>query len=364
MPSCRRILALAALNAAIFAPAVRGEPQERLLSVRGDAPVRVKSLLDHHLADDLFRLHEFFFAEQGDTGLKTAKETKFVIYGTLDAYRDALASEGIRIANPACYIPGKREIWLGYDGARFDAALSAAAAAAESAEGRVTELQVSFARRQKQDEARYEREKIPPPRRKELQAQARREFQKTLAAMQRESEAAEKSNSRLLNEATARLKAAATHELVHYFVDVALPRSGRGELPTWLNEGTAQVFEHTPWRSGPDAFKPPPELPRQWRAVGLSAQNPPSLRELLTADAKEFLVHDPEAKAEVRRKYVLAWSVAQLLAKQEKLGDRAALERYWADVKTEPIARFEKYLGRPLAEFEAEWRKFVRPFGP
>lgn len=86
----------------------------------------------------------------------------------------------------------------------------------------------------------------------------------------------------------------------------------------------------------------------------LKGPHPLSLAELLSDEESLTAAH--RVGESTRRRYLYAWGLAYHLA--FGLGTKQ-FEAYVAvDPKnTSPIARFEHWIGRPLAEFEPQWRK-------
>ena len=90
------------------------------------------------------------------------------------------------------------------------------------------------------------------------------------------------------------------------------------------------------------------------------AANPLSLAELLSAQESEFLVM--HAKGSSRRHYLYSWGLAYYLAFHQNLLGSPAFERYVRPDENAPapIQAFENFVGRPLADFERDWRNEMR----
>jgi hypothetical protein len=133
-----------------------------------------------------------------------------------------------------------------------------------------------------------------------------------------------------------------THELVHYFIDTSFAR----RPPKWINEGIATFFEKfighfdengkliisfgyfSNWR-----------FPQTKRKIGEI-----SLEKLMKSD-------EPDESA--------ARSIMLFLHKKKLLG--ACIEK-WRVEMTEPtgVRDLERVYGKPIDEFEADWKKWVR----
>lgn len=283
------------------------------------------------------------------------------LYGTLADYRAALAEHGLRLENPAVYLTDARLILLGFDGARFDAALDDAQKKVAQHKAEIETQARAFAAQQKADNARFQREQTPEAVRKELQLRRRRDFQKAQAATAAAQRQAEDANQAVLDTAIERLFANGAHELFHAYVAMRLYRAQSDRLPAWLNEGLAQTVEYGRWRNDRllTDIAPPPELLRQLKPDGNGAPALFDLRTLLTADDAQFLAHGAAASGDARRAYLAAWSLTQYLASIGTFEKRSTLDAYAADGDADPVRRFERFVGRDLAMVEADWRAYV-----
>jgi hypothetical protein len=267
------------------------------------------------------------------------------LWGTLDEYRAATAKRGAAIDNPACYFAAEGVIVLGFDGRRFDAPLRAARDRAERLREALRKAERTLAEQLKADEDRFEREGTPRDDRKRLTAERRRAFYRESARMQGEITSADAENRRTLDEATARLLAAAAHELFHAYVEACVYPPPRAALPPWLNEGLAQIVEHAP----PSATVGPatlanPALSARWRDE-LKRGEAVGLRELLSADAAKFLIHRANPPADAAKYYLAAWAVAQALLNDGELAPGDELDRFVNSEAADAATRFERLTG-------------------
>jgi len=295
----------------------------------------------------------------GDAARDAPKMLRVRLSGTLADYRSALAVRGLRVENPACYVPRERLILLGFDGARFDGALAAAHENAAKLKQAKDEESRRFAEAQKQEEARFKRENVAEAVRKDLSRRRWNDFRRSQADVERRQKGAEEKNEQLLAEATDRLLALASHELFHAYVDGEVYPRSSAALPPWLDEGLAQLVEHALWRNDvPLTVPPPPELVRRLRDEKKHGE-PPSVAEILALEGKHYLVAEPEQTLEVRRRYLFAWALVQMLAETKRLTPRDALDRYVDDQEPDPAKRLARLTKKPPAEFETEWREYL-----
>lgn len=264
----------------------------------------------------------------------------------------------MRIDNPACYLWDSREILLGFDGAKYDDVLAAAEERSTKLKRERDEKARAFAAAQKEQEKRYRLENVAAKLRHDLSQRSKQAFLRSNAAAERQRLEAEEKNEKLFDEATARLLALADHELFHAYVQTEV-YSQTGGLPAWLDEGLAQLAENARRRG--DALLvevPAPALVQKLR-LELKQGEPPTVASLLASTDKHYLTADRRETDEVRRRYLFAWALAQLLAETKRLTPRDGLDRYVAEVRTDPTAAFARFTQKSPTEFEAEWRAFL-----
>ncbi|MDB5306243.1 MAG: hypothetical protein JWO38_445 [Gemmataceae bacterium] len=191
--------------------------------------------------------------------------------------------------------------------------------------------------------------------------------------------AADRANGTKFDAATARLFAVLYHESFHaYAAGFVYPpltpeqvRAGKGtgELPRWLNEGLAQVFETAVVEAGElraehadrarlDQVK---DRLRQKNGGGLVP-----LSDLLTSGRETFLAHHANEKAVADRAYLTCWALAHDLTFDRRLIGTAKFKRYLTAVNTgaDPRAAFEDLVGQPLAAFEKDWHTYLTKLQP
>ena len=100
-----------------------------------------------------------------------------------------------------------------------------------------------------------------------------------------------------------------------------------------------------------------------WRS--LEAQRAISLADVLSARQSAFLVTHSGGGGS-RQHYLISWGLAYYLTFDRPLLSREAMDRY-ADpeaAKTPPVARFERFVGASLTQFEQDWRKAILAMRP
>ncbi|NIP84408.1 MAG: hypothetical protein GTO03_02155, partial [Planctomycetales bacterium] len=138
------------------------------------------------------------------------------------------------------------------------------------------------------------------------------------------------------------------------------------DVPRWLNEGLAQVFESGLWEAGVLRLDAPDPALLAALQADLQGAQPLPLGELLAAPVAQFLVRHGQQAGRSHRLYLYSWGLAYYLIFEGRLLDSAALEHYLGagQGQGDPQARFEALVKMPLGKFQAQWRAAMVGLGP
>jgi hypothetical protein len=196
---------------------------------------------------------------------------------------------------------------------------------------------------------------------------------KPLRDQQAEIRKVARANEAAFERATRQLFETLYHEAFHAYVGnfvypaAAKVRSvGPGELPRWLNEGMAQVFETAIFEAGElrigHADKARLELARD----ALARKELPRVADVLSAGPKVFVVAHAGQRPDADRAYVATWALASYLMFDRRVLGSAGLDEFVRAVngKADSVAAFEKLVGQPVADFEAAFHGWLRRLLP
>jgi hypothetical protein len=201
----------------------------------------------------------------------------------------------------------------------------------------------------------------------------RPELDRHLAVLERERKRiyqAERLNTQQFEAATARIFPLLYHEAFHAYIGTfvypPLPveqvRAGRGtgELPRWLNEGLAQIFESAVIEAG-ELRADAPQVERLHRVQdwlrGREGGPLLPLQELLNAGPSLFATVHTDQKAQTHRAYLTSWALAYYLTFTRRRLTTPEFRNYLIAVNSgaDPQQAFCEWVGQPLQVFEREF---------
>ena len=293
------------------------------------------------------------------------RPTSVELAGDLDQYQQLVKPSAGQILNAAVFLPSENRILCGTDLRRLGDELHRT---------RLHHLQQIAAT------DRYEKEI------RELYKGSKPDLDRFLTTLKREREkvyAADRENDRTFDAATRRLFAILYHEAFHsYAMTFVYPvrtvaeivgGKGTGELPRFLNEGLAQLFEHPLIEAGElrVGHADPERLRRihDWlngKAKPGDAAVLVPLADLLKAGKETFLAAHANQQASADRTYLTCWGLAFYLMFEKNLIGSKAFDDYLKAVNTgtEPAKAFTALVGQDLPAFENDWHDYLKKLQP
>lgn len=287
--------------------------------------------------------------------------------GTIAEYRGQQEALGIRVANPAFFVPARRLLVAGSDMSALVSQRRTAAAANAMAARRLEVLDRQLGERLKALAADLERQGVPAAQRADVVQKARTRWLLERTADEARIEAADRENEAHVAAARRSFYARLAHEAWHAYAETRLRLPDAPGLPPWLDEGLAQVVESAPLEAGELRL----DAADQSRLAALQALlrdgAAPPLADILRADAAAFIAGHAAATEASGRAYLVAWGLAFDLAVAEPLLTPRAIAALSRSAGGDAVARFEQLTGMPLDRFEPAWRRritAVRPSHP
>jgi len=144
---------------------------------------------------------------------------------------------------------------------------------------------------------------------------------------------------------------------------------GTGELPRWLNEGLAQLFETAVVEAGELRAEHADKARLEKVKDAIRGRNNlrlVPLADLLHAGRDAFVTKHADEAAAADRAYLTCWAAAHYLTFERRLVGTEKFRKYLIEVNGggDPRAAFETLVGQPLTVFEREWHAFLLKLQP
>ncbi len=281
------------------------------------------------------------------------KATTVILYPSLGEYQKMLAERGWKLRNPAYFNPNTNRIVCGSNllklGEDLDKIRQQHAEERAELDKREADYRMLFGKK-------------PVELTRHLQP---------ILTYRRKIADADRYNDAIFDGETRRLFSILYHEAFHAYVGnfVYLGKHANpsmngttGELPIWLNEGLAQVFESGLVEAGElRVDQPDKERLARVKETVIKGELMP-VKELLVLGPKQFLVaHDGERTA-ADRAYLAAWALATYLTFDRRLIGTSKLDEFVRSVNQGAHAEesFVKLVEQPLPEFEARFHAWLK----
>jgi hypothetical protein len=314
------------------------------------------------------RIEQIFGAYNEILPARTQAKTSLQIrlYGSMRDYYMFQRGLDYRFENPAIFIPRLNLLAAGSELTAYADRLAEVDRQHAAIHAQYDKLAAAMPGEMRKLSEELEKNGVPAAERRNIRLAAERKWKQELAEVKLKIHTIETRNDAQFDTVTREMFTRLSHEAFHAYLENFVYPDGQYDVPRWLNEGLAQVFEDGLLESGTLRLDSP--NPKRLASLQADMQNAPRLplADLLTADGSAFLVaHATNVRAS-QRHYLYSWGLAHYLAVREPILERSRLERYVARQSAEmnPIARFEQLIGMPLAAFEQKWREELLALKP
>ncbi|MDW7995497.1 MAG: DUF1570 domain-containing protein [Gemmatales bacterium] len=307
----------------------------------------------------IVRLEDMFVALREYLGERT-KVTKILtiyLYRDMTSYQQALKERGLGVANPAIYIPSRAEILIVTDWEQLAEQLSSLRAKHEA---------------QLRDLDRYEAEL-----RRHYHGHPPAGVMEKIKIARWQLLRINQENEVILERQLQPLFRRCYHEGFHAYLDIYLYPQGSHNVPRWLNEGLAQIFETAIVETG-DIHIGHIDAQRLHQVQQLLKQGSlPTIRDLLRSEPRHFQVNHSSEIYASDRYFLASWAATYFLvfSSQAKGSGKnsgslsgPALMRFIDDLASSenPKKVLEALTGKSLDELESDWQLYflrLRPDG-
>ncbi len=318
--------------------------------------------------EQIFRAYRQVLPPRGEN---QSKPLRIVLHGSMDAYRDDLQRRKLHIDNPAYYSPQQNLIVAGSELAQYAQRLSDYRARGEALREQIKALDRQFSTRLREladalKQNGFTEEQIRAEvraRKAAWKAENGRdgEYWETL----RNIETVNRRNDAKFAEITQQMFRRLYHEAFHAYVENFVNPRAEYDMPLWLNEGLAQIFENAQLDADVLRIDAPDRKLLARLQADLVSEQPMSLETLLNSQDHAFVAAHNDADAS-NRHYLYAWGLAYYLAFEHDLLGQGKLDGYVANEAQEipPVPRFEKLVGEKLPKFEQTWHSYILKLKP
>lgn len=285
---------------------------------------------------------------------------RLLVFGSPEEYHAYLNRLGLKIDSRACFLRKENLVVAGSEVARFVAELAKVNARHEQLRRELDNLEQQIKERLRGLAKEMQRQGGDRRELNRLLVAEKRKSREQLDQKQKEINRYDRENAQVFDRVTGQMFTRLYHEAFHAYLENYVYPHGQHDVPLWLNEGLAVLFEGGLLESDTLRIDAPNAVALRRLKADLASRQPLPLAALFAARHDRFAQPRDEA-ATSDRYYLYAWGVAHYLAFEWHLLGSAALDRYVERSAAElpPVERFERLVGVPLPIFERQWRKYV-----
>ena len=295
---------------------------------------------------------------------ESAQPPRLIVLGSMSEYRPLLAKLGLKlnIQNPACFLEDQNVVVIGSDLAQLAAVTSQMTAHNAKLRSELRDLKRRLAERLREVAESMRKSGGSGAEIARALNRERAKFDRQIAQKLEELRKSDQQIERRFKEGARETLVRLYHEAFHaYLRNRVYPRQ-QYDVPPWLNEGLAVIFEGGLLEGNTLRFDAPHPAALKTLKADLAGSAPLGLEKLLSAGEDKFLVLADTRPAAVEQYYVYAWGLAYYLTFEKRLLGSPALEKYLqpGNPRLAPTQRFEQLIGMPLEQFEREWQAYIR----
>jgi hypothetical protein len=296
------------------------------------------------------------------------RQLEVFLLGSMDEYRTYLARHGLSLKTPSFYLAHQNRIVAGSELTRFAERLAESRSHHEKVLRQYEVLEADLPQRVQRMVEELRLQGISREDAVRYAAAQQNAWLQEHKAMRLRIDVASRRNDAQFAELTREMFERLYHEAFHAYLENFVYPQDRYNVPRWLNEGLAQIFE------GGQIDGDTLRIGAPNRAALLAIQGlikktaPLPLADLVAADETQFLIAHEGATERVRQTYYSSWALAYYLIylSEPPIWGTAELDTYVSPEAAEllPTARFERLVGMPLEPFTHRWREAILQLKP
>jgi len=293
----------------------------------------------------------------------TSSSPRLVVLGSMNQYQTLLAKLGLKmkIGNPACFLEDRNVVVIGSDLAQLAAVTTQTTAQNAQLRRELRELEGRLAERLRVVSESLRKSGLNNGETIRELTRERAKFKIQLDEKRDELRKSDQQIDRLFRQSASQTLVRLYHEAFHaYLRNNVYPRR-QYDVPPWLNEGLAVIFEGGLLEGNTLRVDAPNPIALKKLKADMAGSVPLKLEDLLSANEGHFLLAAGIRPAAVDRYYVRAWGLAYYLTFEKHLLGNPSLEKYLqpGNARLAPAQRFQQLIGMPLKQFEHEWQAYI-----
>jgi hypothetical protein len=283
-----------------------------------------------------------------------SKPVSILIVDTIECYQKILQDEGKTFINMAYFDPTKHKIVACF------AELKKVGEDLERFRTSCTEYLEDCAKQEAELRRLYSKNKTDLARHLAPILEQRKQIQE-----------ATRKNQKLFDQASKRQYQMLFHEAFHAHAQLVYPsimgsESSPGELPRWLNEGLAQVFETAVLEAGEIRFDAVDQERLQRLRDLMKDGGLMPMKDLLAAGPKVFQVSHNTDRSQSDQAYLLAWGMARFLLFEKKKLNGVEFEMFVKETNRgrDPLEAFPDWMSSPIPNTERDLHDYFKRLQP
>lgn len=286
--------------------------------------------------------------------VESRRPLRIVLYGSIDEYQTALRTLGIEMENLAFYASREHTIFAGAELTSYAQRLQSVRSAHQAT---LRDLDVDaehFRTKLKEYSEQLAKQGLGRDQIKEEMARRNAAWNRERLLLERQISETDRRNDAAFAEVTDRMFRRLYHEAFHAYLADYVVTDRSVKIDRWLNEGLALIFEVGQLDGDTLRVDAPHAALLAQLQRDLASTNPLSLSELIVSTERDFLA--THTHSTTGRHYAYAWGLAYYLMFEKQLLSPESLATLCAPTDKLKVERIEGLIGKPLREFELEWR--------
>lgn len=286
---------------------------------------------------------------------------RIVIFSSMIEYEEAIRRYGMRLENPAFFVPKENLVLVGTDLGRFAAQLDQLQEQHARLRQELAQLREQLPKKLEELGRKLKRQGVPRQEAAKILLRERTTFESQITQKLNEIQRVERKNAELFSKIVQQTLRQLYHEAFHAYMENYLFPLAEYHTPPWLHEGLAMLFQEGILEADTLRIDAPSRDAITLLQQEIRKGQAMPIRQLLAAGPQDFLRPSGQTASEANRYYAYAWAVVYYLCQQGLLTP-ATLESYMSPSAQalSPIQRFERLVGTSIEEFEVAWQKYLR----